>query len=103
MILTGDASPSKQRQPGPKVDISGYPPARAGGQSDLKRNEHGQIDIPASLSSLGIADPKTLWNVVIQPGSPTHVLKKEIARALVGGKTIPGITLNDIGLSAPSH
>ena len=88
-----------QRQPGREDPLPGLPSPRSEDLLGLRRDEHGQIDIPASLSALGIADPKSLWTGEVQAGSAAHVLKKEIARALVRGKTVPGITLNDIGLS----
>jgi hypothetical protein len=75
------------------------PSAASQSQPTLILDRHGQIDIAASLATLGIDDPKTLWTAPIQAGSPHHVLKKAIAKALLKGQTIPKITRNDTGLS----
>jgi hypothetical protein len=64
----------------------------------LPRDASGHPDIAASLELLGLPDPKTLWNGKVQPGSPAHELKKEIARVLARGETVTGITRQDIGL-----
>jgi hypothetical protein len=75
------------------------PPASSQPQPTLILDRHGRIDITASLATLGINDPKTLWTASIQAGSPHHILKKEIAKALLRGETIPNITREDTGLS----
>ena len=64
----------------------------------LPRDASGQIDIAASLERLGLPGPKALWNGKVQPGSPEHELKKEIARILARGETVAGITRREIGL-----
>lgn len=66
----------------------------------LKRDERGRIDIEASLKALGIHDPLQLWRRQIQPGSPEHELQKAIASALAQRQSVPGITREDIGLTA---
>jgi hypothetical protein len=75
------------------------PVATSQSQPTLILDRQGQIDINASLTALGIDDPKTLWTAPIQAGSPHHILKKEIAKALLRGQTIPNITRDDTGLS----
>ena len=52
----------------------------------------------ASLERLGLPGPKALWSGKVQPGSPEHELKKEIARILARGETVAGITRREIGL-----
>ena len=64
----------------------------------LPRDASGQIDIAASLELLGLPGPKALWSGKVQPGSPEHELKKEIARILARGETVAGITRREIGL-----
>jgi hypothetical protein len=64
----------------------------------LPRDASGQIDIAASLERLGLPGPKALWSGKVQPGSPEHELKKEIARILARGETVAGITRREIGL-----
>jgi len=64
----------------------------------LPRDASGQIDIAASLELLGLPGPKALWSGKVQPGSPEHELKKEIARILARGETVAGLTRREIGL-----
>jgi hypothetical protein len=64
----------------------------------LPRDTSGRIDIAAALDLLGLPDPKSLWSGKVQPGSPAHELKKEIARVLARSETVTGITRRDIGL-----
>jgi len=67
--------------------------------SAIQRDAQGKIDIQASLKAVGIGDPKLLWRRPIEPGSPEHLLKKEIARVLAKREAVPGVTRQDIGLS----
>jgi len=97
--LSAGAGKLNQHRPEREDALPGSPSDRSDVPLGLRRDEHGQIDIPAPLSALGIADPRSLWTGEVQAGSAAHVLKKEIARALVRGQTVPGITLADIGLS----
>jgi hypothetical protein len=94
----GAEAPSNQPELAPNWNQTPPPGARSECAPCLKYDGRGQIDIPASLSALGISDPKSLWTGVVQAGSPAHALKKEIARALVGGEAVPGITRSDVGL-----
>jgi hypothetical protein len=95
---TGAEESRARHQPEFGEDLRASLPAQPEAQPALKLNEQGRIDISASLLVLGIADPRTLWSGPIQAGSPAHTLKKEIARALVSGITVPGITRSDVGL-----
>jgi hypothetical protein len=79
------------------------PAQPAGEETRPAANQRGPedtTDIPTALQKLGIADPKSLWQHPVEPGSPRHALKKEIARALARRESIPGITREDIGLSS---
>ena len=58
----------------------------------------GTADIAAALEALGITDPRSLWQHVVEPGCAEHELKKAIARALER-EPVPGISRLDIGLS----
>jgi len=49
-----------------------------GNLGEVQRDAQGKIDIQASLKAVGIGDPKLLWRKSIEPGSPKHLLKKEI-------------------------
>ena len=98
--------PGRQPAPlnSPKPETLGTPaanaasPARDTSAPSLPSDARGRIDLAASLQVLGIIDPKALWNGKVQPGSPAHELKKEIARVLARGETVTGITRRDIGL-----
>ncbi|HEY5480883.1 MAG TPA: hypothetical protein VIL39_05335 [Verrucomicrobiae bacterium] len=106
--LSPGASPDTERPPAPlrppKPETNLPQPAtKVSAAQDssalpLPRDASGRIDIAASLELLGLPDPKTLWNGKVQPGSPAHELKKEIARVLARGETVTGITRQDIGL-----
>jgi hypothetical protein len=94
--------PAPLRPPKPETNLP-QPAAKVSAAQDssalpLPRDASGRIDIAASLELLGLPDPKTLWNGKVQPGSPAHELKKEIARVLARGETVTGITRQDIGL-----
>ena len=94
--------PAPLRPPKPETNLP-QPATKVSAAQDssalpLPRDASGRIDIAASLELLGLPDPKTLWNGKVQPGSPAHELKKEIARVLVRGETVTGITRQDIGL-----
>ena len=94
--------PAPLRPPKPETNLP-QPAATVSAAQDssalpLPRDASGRIDIAASLELLGLPDPKTLWNGKVQPGSPAHELKKEIARVLARGETVTGITRQDIGL-----
>jgi hypothetical protein len=106
--LSPGANPDTERPPAPlrppKSETNlPQPAAKVSAAQDssalpLPRDASGRIDIAASLELLGLPDPKTLWNGKVQPGSPAHELKKEIARVLARGETVTGITRQDIGL-----
>ena len=106
--LSPGANPDTERPPAllrpPKPETNLLQPAtKVSAAQDssvlpLPRDASGRIDIAASLEVLGLPDPKTLWNGKVQPGSPAHELKKEIARVLARGETVTGITRQDIGL-----
>jgi hypothetical protein len=106
--LSPGANPDTERLPAPlrppkPETILTQPVIKGSSAQDssalpLPRDAGGRIDIAASLELLGLPDPKALWNGKVQPGSPAHELKKEIARVLARGETVTGITRQDIGL-----
>ena len=90
-------SPAKSATRLPQLGTKGSA-AQESSALPLPRDASGRIDIAAALELLGLPEPKSLWNGKVQPGSPAHELKKEIARLLSRSEIVTGITRRDIGL-----